>query len=97
MARGEEDSDEEEEVEEDVHVDDATGEYEEAEEQVGRRDRALESGLIHLLMDSVPGGIMASKQRRNKKWLDLLERVQARVPSTGEEFWEYLPAQAYPW
>ena len=97
MSRGEDDASEEEEVEEDVHVDDATGEYEEAEEQVGRRDRALESGLIHLLMNSVPGGIMASKQRRNKKWLDLLERVQARVPCTGEEFWEYLPAQAYPW
>ena len=97
MSRGEEDSDEDGEVEEDVHVDDATGEYEEAEEEAGRRDRALESGLIHLLMNSVPGGIMASKQRRNKKWLDLLERVQARVPSTGDEFWEYLPAQAYPW
>ena len=97
MSQGEEESEEEEEVEEDVHVDDATGEYEEAKEQVGRRDRALESGLIHLLMKSVPEGIMASKQRRNKKRLDLLERVQARVPSTGDEFWEYLLAQAYPW
>ena len=72
-------------------------EYEDIDEDPRRGDQRLESGLVHMLTGSVPGGILSSKQRKSKKWSDLLERVQARTEDVGDVFWDYLPAYLAPW
>ena len=101
LGHAEDDDDVEEEGSGPDNLSDGWGEYEDVDEDPRCRDQRLESGLVHMLMGSVPRGILASRQRRNKKWSGLLERVQARTQLVGEgedeAFWDYLPAHVCPW
>ena len=98
LASGEE-ADTRDEGEEHGATDMLTGsaEYEDIDEDPRRRDQRLESGLVHMLTGSVPGGILSSKQRKSKKWSELLDRVQFRTRDMGDLFWDYLPAYLAPW
>ena len=73
------------------------GAYEAVVEEAGRRDTVLQSGLVHMLFVGMPHGPNARWQRRNKKWSDLLDQVQARAASVGTTFWDYLPAYVAPY
>ena len=71
--------------------------YETIEEADDRRDRSLESGLIHYLMGSMPGGVNNRKQRRSKKLSLLFEAVRGRIECIGDHFWEYMQAYLAPY
>ena len=71
--------------------------YEAVDEAADRRDRTLESGLIHYLMSSMPGGINNRKQSRSKKLSSLFEAVRGRIECIGDHFWEYMAAYLAPY